>query len=102
MEHLLLVIFLTLAIASTLSIVLKRFGMSHIIGYIMTGTIISYLFGFNGLNIDTLDRIGQDKPVFVYKLIIEESVEEKILVLQEQKFVLLTVHATLTWLLLFC
>jgi SNF2 family DNA or RNA helicase len=34
---------------------------------------------------DRAYRIGQDKPVFVYKLIIEESVEEKILALQEQK-----------------
>jgi SNF2 family DNA or RNA helicase len=34
---------------------------------------------------DRAYRIGQDKPVFVYKLIIEDSVEEKILMLQEQK-----------------
>lgn len=34
---------------------------------------------------DRAYRIGQEKPVFVYKLIIEESVEEKILTLQEQK-----------------
>ena len=34
---------------------------------------------------DRAYRIGQDKPVFVYKLIIEDSVEEKILTLQEQK-----------------
>ena len=30
-------------------------------------------------------RIGQDKPVFVYKLITEDTVEEKILKLQEKK-----------------
>lgn len=54
MDHLLPAIFLTLAIAAVLSIILKRFGISHIIGYIMTGTIISCLFSFNGLNIDTL------------------------------------------------
>lgn len=65
MENLLLAIFLTLAIASVLSIVLKRFGISHIIGYIMTGTVISYLFGFNGLNIDTLDLIGEFGIVFL-------------------------------------
>jgi len=34
---------------------------------------------------DRAHRIGQDKPVFVYKLITRDSVEEKILQLQEQK-----------------
>lgn len=35
--------------------------------------------------IDRAHRIGQDKPVFVYRLIIENSVEEKILNLQTHK-----------------
>ncbi|MES2981456.1 MAG: DEAD/DEAH box helicase [Verrucomicrobiota bacterium] len=34
---------------------------------------------------DRAYRIGQDKPVFVYKLIAQDSVEEKILQLQEHK-----------------
>jgi non-specific serine/threonine protein kinase len=34
---------------------------------------------------DRTHRIGQDKPVFVYKLVVKDSVEEKILQLQEQK-----------------
>jgi non-specific serine/threonine protein kinase len=34
---------------------------------------------------DRTHRIGQDKPVFVYKLIARDSVEEKILQLQEHK-----------------
>lgn len=34
---------------------------------------------------DRAYRIGQDKPVFVYKLIIENSVEEKIVAMQEDK-----------------
>ena len=49
MDQLLLAIFLTLAIAAVLSILLKRLGISHLIGYILTGTIISYLFLSSGV-----------------------------------------------------
>jgi SNF2 family DNA or RNA helicase len=34
---------------------------------------------------DRAHRIGQDKPVFVYKLIAAGSIEEKIVALQEKK-----------------
>ncbi len=39
---------------------------------------------------DRTHRIGQDKPVFVYKLIVRDSVEEKIVQLQERKRALVT------------
>ncbi len=65
MDQLLLAIFLTLTVAAVLSIVLKRYGVSHLIAYIITGTIISYLFGFNGLSILTLDLIGEFGIVFL-------------------------------------
>jgi SNF2 family DNA or RNA helicase len=34
---------------------------------------------------DRAHRIGQDQPVFVYKLVVEGSIEERILALQERK-----------------
>jgi SNF2 family DNA or RNA helicase len=34
---------------------------------------------------DRAHRIGQDKPVFVYRLVAKDTVEERILLLQEQK-----------------
>jgi non-specific serine/threonine protein kinase len=37
---------------------------------------------------DRTHRIGQDKPVFIFKLITRDSVEEKILILQDRKKVL--------------
>ena len=39
---------------------------------------------------DRTHRIGQDKPVFVYKMIVRDSVEEKIIQLQERKRALVT------------
>jgi len=65
MDQLLLAIFLTLTVAAVLNILLKRLGISHLIGYILTGTFISYLFGFNGLSILTLDVIGEFGIVFL-------------------------------------
>jgi SNF2 family DNA or RNA helicase len=37
---------------------------------------------------DRAHRIGQDQPVFVYKLVVEGSIEERMLALQERKDVL--------------
>jgi len=87
MENLLLAIFLTLAIATVINIILKRYGISHIIGYILTGTIISYLFGFNGLNIHSLELIGEFGIVFLMFTIGLELSLKKI---KQMKEILLT------------
>lgn len=65
MDSTLLIIFVSLAVASILNIVLKRFSVSHIIGYIVTGTIISNLFEFDSGNIKSLDLIGEFGIVFL-------------------------------------
>lgn len=87
MEYLLLSIFLTVSIATVLNIILKRFGISHIIGYIATGTIISTLFGFNGFRNDSLDLIGEFGIVFLMFTIGLELSLEKI---KKMKEILLT------------
>ena len=35
--------------------------------------------------VDRTHRIGQDKPVFIYKLVVENSVEERMLAMQDRK-----------------
>ncbi len=42
---------------------------------------------------DRAHRIGQDRPVMVYRLVAKDTVEERILLLQEKKRAL--AHATL-------
>ncbi len=41
---------------------------------------------------DRAHRIGQDKPVFIYKLITENTVEEKIIAMQDKKRALVEGH----------
>ncbi|QSZ41900.1 potassium transporter [Sulfurimonas aquatica] len=65
METLLLAIFTTIFIATLLNIFFKKYNISHILGYIFTGTIISYLFDFNTLKIDSLDLVGEFGIVFL-------------------------------------
>lgn len=65
MDQILVTIFLTISISTILNIILKKFGISHIIGYIATGTIISYIFNFNGIDIHSLDLIAEFGIVFL-------------------------------------
>ncbi|MDO6508592.1 cation:proton antiporter [Colwellia sp. 4_MG-2023] len=66
MDSLLVIITISLALASVLNIVLTRFSISHIIGYIITGTIVSFIFDFNGSeDLESLDLIGEFGIVFL-------------------------------------
>jgi CPA2 family monovalent cation:H+ antiporter-2 len=65
MEHFLITLFFTIFIATTLNIIFKRFGISHIIGYISTGVIIGYAFHFNGVDVKNLETIGEFGIVFL-------------------------------------
>jgi len=56
----------TFFIALVLNIILKKFGLSTIIGYILTGTVISYAFGLHSVaDNDTLKEIAEFGVVFL-------------------------------------
>lgn len=66
MNSILIIIFISLAIATVLNLILKKLSVSHIIGYIMTGTIISTLFDFNlETNLEALNLIAEFGIVFL-------------------------------------
>ena len=66
MDSILIIISVSLAIASVLNIILTKFSISHIIGYIVTGTIISNIFNFNdSTNLRSLELIGEFGIVFL-------------------------------------
>lgn len=66
MESILLILFISLAIATVLNIFFKTINVSHIIGYIITGTIISNLFDFNGKHdLHALELIAEFGIVFL-------------------------------------
>ncbi len=66
MDSILVIIAISLALASVINIVLTKFSVSHIIGYIITGTLVSNIFDFNGSeNLHTLDIIGEFGIVFL-------------------------------------
>ena len=66
MESVLLMLFISLALATVLSIILKKIAVSHIIAYIITGVIISNSFNFNGNHgNDALELIAEYGIVFL-------------------------------------
>jgi CPA2 family monovalent cation:H+ antiporter-2 len=66
MDHILLYIVIALGLSTVLNLFLKRIGVSQIIGYIMTGTILVYAFDLKELNSSsTLGHIGEFGIVFL-------------------------------------
>src|SRR5574344_427489 len=65
MEHFLFTLFMAIFLATVLNIFLKKLGISQIIGYILTGIIISYGFHFKGANNSSLDAIAEFGIVFL-------------------------------------
>jgi len=66
MDSILIILAISLAIASIINIVLTKFAISHIVGYIITGTIISNIFDFNGhADLSSLELIGEFGIVFL-------------------------------------
>lgn len=66
MDSTLIILVISLALASVLNIVLTKFSISHIIGYIITGTIISIVFSITPEeDHNPLDLIGEFGIVFL-------------------------------------
>ena len=65
MEDLLLIFITTLFIATMLNVVLKRFAIPTIIGYIFSGLAISYIFGLRDIDVHQLHYIAEFGIVFL-------------------------------------
>ncbi|WP_373071840.1 cation:proton antiporter [Sulfurimonas sp.] len=87
METLLLAIFATIFLATLMNIIFKRYNVSHVVGYIFTGIIISYLFDFNTTKIDALNLIAEFGIVFLMFTIGLELSFEKIKKMKDTLFV---------------
>ena len=87
MENILVIIFFAIFIATSLNIILKKFGVSQIIGYILSGTIVSYVFHFNGTSFHSLELIAEFGIVFLMFTIGLELNFDKIKKMKELLFV---------------
>ncbi len=78
MESILLILFISLALSAIINIILKKFSISHIIGYIITGFIIANIFNLNKQNdMHALELIAEFGIVFLmFTIGLEMSVEK--------------------------
>ena len=69
MDSALLYIVMALGVSTVLNLFLKRLGVSQIIGYILTGTIIVYAFDLRHMTDSaTLEHIGEFGIVFFVEM----------------------------------
>ncbi len=88
METTLIIIFSSLALATILNIIFKRFAISHIIGYILTGTIITSIFNLSAQDdLHTLELIAEFGIVFLMFTIGLEMPLDKLKKMKEILFV---------------
>ena len=79
MENTLFILFISLALATILNLLLKKLSISHIIGYILTGTIIATIFSLDEKStLHTLELIAEFGIVFLMFTIGLEMPLEKI------------------------
>ncbi|MBD3789927.1 MAG: cation:proton antiporter [Campylobacterales bacterium] len=65
MENTMLILIIAIAIATVLNVVLKRFGIPTIIGYIVSGFAISTIFHFGEESRETLSHLAEFGIVFL-------------------------------------
>ncbi len=65
MDLMLFYIISALGVSTILNILLKHFGVSQIIGYIFTGTIVAYAFSLSGADSQLLDILAEFGIVFL-------------------------------------
>ena len=65
MDTILLYVVAALGVSTVLNIILKRFGISQIIGYILTGTAIAYTFDIGQGDSHSVELLGEFGIVFL-------------------------------------
>lgn len=102
METTLFIFFISLALATILNLVLKKLSISHIIGYILTGTIITSFFSLSKeSNLHSLELIAEFGIVFLMFTIGLEMPLEKIKRLRKLLFKNGLLQVTLSSLIIF-
>ena len=76
MNEVMIIIISTFAIATLLNIILKKFDIPTIIGYIFTGIIINRIFGLDGVYSENIAHLAEFGIVFLmFTIGLEFSIE---------------------------